>query len=59
MGLSLYDVYEYPIEPCEGCGEIVELEAPETFSSTSYDTVICNACKKRQRDFEDAVEEIE
>ncbi len=59
MTFGLYDILEPQVEPCEGCGEGVDLDAFDTYNSTPYNSVVCLACEDRQIAFEDAVEEVE
>jgi len=56
MGFSLYDILEPPIEPCEGCGEYIDIDAPDTYSFTPTDSVVCCDCEERQIAFEDSTE---
>ena len=56
MTVSIFNILEYPIEPCEFCGTGIDIDVPETYTFTPIEGVICSNCEERQRAFEDATE---
>ena len=57
MLFASLDMLESQIEPCEGCGEEIDIDARGTYSFTPTDSVVCRGCEERQRAFEDMTEE--
>ena len=55
MMIASLDMLESQIEPCEGCGEEIDIDARGTYNF-SPTGVVCSGCEERQIAFENVTE---